>query len=385
MPQARMIEKLCGLPQSSCSDLALLSGLDQKLKLVIEDIEKATNHVHLEYYIYEPDTSGYELSAALIRAAKRGVKVRLLVDDVGSAAFLGKKGKALREELLQAGVELAVFHPSKIDIFARPLVNLRTHRKIIICDAKVGYLGGINITDTENERINPKSAYRDTHMRVRGPILRYLAYVFAEDWVYASGKLDMGAELFPAQSPGKYAAQVVASGPDASLGAIFYSMLSAINQAQSRVWLTTPYFVPPQPALAALEGAALKGLDLRILLPKRSDSFWVSMAASSYFQTLLARGAKIYLYEKMLHAKTLLVDDDYALVGTANFDNRSFFLNFELALVFYEGEIMQELETMFLQDLKHSKECLQESEQASPKSLWQRFAQALARLLSPLL
>lgn len=380
---SHMIEASCGIPPSSCSAVDVISGGDAALQAIVRQIGLAKHHVHLEYYIFEPDQSGRQLMDALLAALQRGVKVRLLVDDVGSARLMGRAGKALREQLLAAGGQLAAFHPTHFNLFLRPMLNLRTHRKIVVCDGCVGFTGGINITDDENERLFPQTAYRDTHLRLEGEAVRWLQYVFLENWAYASGEHKFEPAVFKTASAGEHAVHIVASGPDSSGQAIHQSVLHAIYSAQQRVWLTTPYFVPTDPAWYALLNAALRGVDVKILVPRRSDSFWVTMAARSYFKELCDAGAQVYEYTgPMLHAKTLVVDDNYGMVGTANFDNRSFLLNFEVCVVLYSQELAHKIAQMFTEDLRQSQQVTGEQD----KQPWHsRLLEAIARLFSPLL
>lgn len=380
---SRMIEANCGIPPSSCVSVQLINGGGATLQALLSDIAQTSEHVHLQYYIFEPDQTGEMLINALFEALQRGVHVRLLVDDVGSASFMGWRGQHLRTKFTAAGGQLAVFHPTRFDIW-KPMLNLRTHRKIVVCDGIVGFIGGVNVTDKENECLYPDTAYRDTHVRLQGAAVRWLQYVFTEDWAYASGQHVFEETVFlPECQPGEYAVHVVSSGPDNDNQAIHHSVLHAINVAQNRIWLTTPYFVPTEPTWYALLNAALRGVDVRILVPKRSDSFWVTMAARSYFKKLYQSKAKVYEYTgSMLHAKTLLVDDQYSMVGTANFDNRSFLLNFEVAVVFYGDELNQQLANMFEQDITQAQLVTRKSRHIRWYKLW---AEAIARLFSPLL
>lgn len=381
---SRMIEANCGIPPSSCVSVGIINGGAATLQSLLADIAQAQHHVHLEYYIFEPDRTGNSVISALIKALHRGVQVRLLVDDLGSSNFMGNAGIQLRHALTEAGGELAAFHPTRLDIW-KPMLNLRTHRKIVVCDGTIGYVGGINITDEQNEWVNKDTAYRDTHVRLQGGAVRWLQYVFLEDWAYTTKQYnyDEGSLFIANSTPGDYAVHVVASGPDSDNQAIHHSVLHAIHAAQHRVWLTTPYFVPTEPAWYALLNAALRGVDVRILVPKRSDSFWVTMAARSYFKKLYQAGAKVYEYTgAMLHAKTLLADDQYSMVGTANFDNRSFLLNFEISLAFYSTELNQQLADMFEHDCTQAQRVTHKSRRIRWYKQW---AEAIARLFSPLL
>lgn len=384
MQHSRLIETSCGIPLSSCQSVQLLNGGGATLHALLQQIEQAQQHVHLEYYIYEPDQSGTLLMDALIAALQRGVTVRLLVDGVGSFAFLRRKGRHLRAQFAQAGGQLAVFHPTHLGGMARPMLNLRTHRKIVVCDGVVGFTGGINITDAENEQLFPGHAYRDTHLRLQGAAVQWLQYVFLEDWAYASGQHEFEPGVFVEQmAPGPYPVHVTVSGPDSDGQAIHHSMLHAINSARQRILLTTPYFVPTEPAWYALFNAVLRGVQVRLLVPRRSDSFWVTMAARSYFDALCQAGVEVYEYAgPLLHAKTLVVDDQYGMVGSANFDNRSFLLNFETNVVVYSATFNQELADMFEQDLRHATRVARK-----PQDIrwYQKLAEACARLFSPLL
>ncbi len=382
LQHSRLIEAGCGIPPSSCSAIEIINGGGATLDALVQHIARAQAHVHLEYYIFDPDQTGQILVDALVAALQRGVKVRLLVDAVGSSDFLRRKGRAMRAQLVDAGGELQVFHPTRLDVW-RPMVNLRTHRKIVVCDGMVGFTGGINITDTENEKLFPDTAYRDTHLLLEGAAVRWLQYVFLQDWAYASGQHDFEDTIFPPVQPGRYAAHVVASGPDSSGQAIHHSVLHALGIAQERIWLTTPYFVPTEPTWYALINAAQRGVQVRILLPKKSDSRLVTMAARSHFQALCEAGAEVYEYDgPLLHAKTLVVDDSYSMVGTANFDNRSFLLNFEVAVVLYNPAFNQQLAHMFEHDLRKAEKV----KPCATRLVWyKQLSEAVARLMSPLL
>ena len=224
------------------------------------------------------------------------------------------------------------------------MVNFRSHRKIVVCDGRVGFTGGINVTDEENELVR-ENAYHDVHLRLEGPVVQWLQTVFVEDWAYASEKMpevtapDLDS-LLPEMEDGELPVQVVSSGPDNSYQPIYRAYLAAINAAEHRVWLTTPYFVPTESAINALTNAALRGVDVQILVPERSDSLFVTAAARSYYDDLIRCGVRVLEYkQRMLHSKTMLVDDNLAIIGTANFDYRSFFLNYEVCVVGY-GETL---------------------------------------------
>lgn len=376
-----LIERTCGLPMSSCHTAQFLRNGHATLTALIEAINGATQHIHLEYYIFEDGESGAAVMQALTQKAAQGVAVRLLVDAVGSPGVCSRRGKPFLQPLLDAGGEFAAFHPTRFDQH-RPLVNLRSHRKIAVIDGRIGFTGGINVCDTENERAMPDTAYRDTHLRMEGAVVSWLQYLFVQDWVYATEKSMVTGGLFCAHTPGPVATQVVASGPDSPMQAIHRAMIDAINEAEERVWLVTPYFVPTESAYTALSNAALRGIDVRLMVPRMSDSRVVTWAARSYYDELSNVGVQIYEYgPRMLHAKTLVIDHRLACIGTANFDCRSFMLNFELNVVLFNEAANRDLAAMFEED---TAQCTRVPRRRVVK-LPGRFAESFARLLSPLL
>ena len=379
---ARLIEEASGLPMSSAQSVDVLASGGATLDALLREIDGARGHIHLEYYIFEPDETGSRLLQALIAKARAGVKVRLLVDAIGSPKLLSRRHRRLLDEFRAAGGEFAVFHPARLDRL-RPLVNLRTHRKIVVIDGHTGFVGGINVTDDENEHIRPDHAYRDTHLLIRGGAVRWLQYVFLRDWHYAEGRPPAPDEdLLPEQAPGALPVQIVTSGPDSDTEAIHRAMIDALNMARERVWLATPYFVPTESALTALTNAALRGVQVKLMVPEKSDSRVVTAAARSYYKELQDAGVLVFEYhDRMFHAKTLVVDTLYGSVGSANFDNRSFRLNFEVMAVVMDRAFNQRLAEMFDDDLSHCK-LVPRDRRAPP---WQQLFEAVARLASPLL
>jgi cardiolipin synthase len=375
---ARLAQSTTGLPPITATRADLLVDGSAKYTALLEAIANARDHIHLEYYIYLPDRTGTALREALIERARAGVQVRLLLDAVGS----GRTKRKFLRPLVDAGAEVAWFHPMKLQWFwKRPWLNLRTHRKIVVIDGEIGFTGGINITDEEDERLR-NDAYRDLHLRLEGDIVRELQLVFIEDWAYATGQPPLRVH-HPAPRRGTISAQVLVSGPDSSWEAIHRVHVAAIHSAQRRVWLVTPYFVPGEAARMALTSAALGGLDVRLLVPKVCDSRLVTLAARSYFDELLEAGVKVHEYgPRMLHSKALLCDDDLAIVGSANFDHRSFRLNFEVSVLFRDKALATELESLVQGECNLAPRV--RADRAQP--LWStRLPEGLARLVSPLL
>ena len=378
----KLVTAASSFPISTADKVELLVGGAATFDSIMSAVRKAEKHIHLEYYIFEPDQTGMALLQALCDKAREGVKVRLLVDALGSKK-LSRKYYALLEE---AGGEFALFHPTKFGRRVRPVINFRSHRKIVVIDGCIGYTGGVNITDEEDRRILPE-AYHDVHVRLEGRVVGWLQTVFLEDWAYAldynrktePSNLD---ELMPDLPEGDQVVQVMVSGPDSDMEAIHRVHVGAIHAAHQRVWLTTPYFVPTEASMLALTNAALRGVDVCLLVPEKSDSRIVTAAARSYFDELISCGVKVFEYHRsMLHSKTMLVDDMVGIIGTANFDNRSFRLNYEVCAMVYGEMFTQKLAAQFLEDVKHARRV----GYARPQTFWQKLGDSIARLCSPLL
>ncbi|MBA3504074.1 MAG: cardiolipin synthase [Myxococcota bacterium] len=340
-------------------------------------VAAARHHIHLEYYIWAPDQIGTQLRDALVERARAGVQVRMIVDGTGSS----KLRRKFMAPLLAAGVEVARFNP--VGFFHRP--DFRTHRKIVVCDGNVGFTGGMNITDPQSALLS-KDYWRDTHVLITGIAVWPLQRLFIEDWYFASETAcPIDAQMFPAEeTPGEHLAQIIGSGPDSDAFAIHKVIFTAVNQCTTRCWLTTPYFVPDEALLTAIVTAALRDVDVRLIVPKKGDSRVVDLAARSYFPELLAAGVRVYEYEtRFIHAKTLVCDDDVAIIGTANLDNRSFRLNFEVAAVLVGDAPNTKLADAFTEDLGASREITRD--EFERQTFRRRLGQAGARLISPLL
>lgn len=380
---ARLGYQSCDNPLSTATSVDLLVDGAQTFEAIFSAIRKARDHVHVETYIYETDNIGTLMRDLLTEKAREGVTVRLLIDALGSAWA----GRRFFAPLLQAGGQVAFFHDTRIGRRVRPVINFRTHRKIVVCDGNVGFVGGVNITDDADERTNP-AAFHDVHLRVVGGAARWLQMVFLEDWVYTHNRpgsdVPVGdpQRIIPNIEPGPHYVQIVHSGPNDPRESIHRMQVAAINNATVRVWLTTPYFVPTPPAIMSLTSAAMRGVDVRVLVPQRSDSRFVSAAARSYFDELIAAGVKVWEFrERMLHSKTLLTDDDCSFVGTANFDPRGFRVNYEVCALVYGPVMAGRLARQFEADLAGAVQV--KAGRKSPR--WRSLFDAFARLFSPLL
>jgi cardiolipin synthase len=354
-------------------------GID-KYSDLLADIEAATKHINMEYYIWEPDQIGTRLRDALTERAKAGVEVRLHLDGVGSA----QAGKRFWRSLTEAGGKVVHFNRFAI---RRRSGNFRTHRKIVVIDGKIGYSGGMNITDVHTSEFSGDDAWRDTHLRLEGPAVRGLQIVFNEGWFDSTREILDGKNFFPAHEDVPDEApclQIVSSGPDENHNAVHKLLATSIFACTDRVYLTTPYFVPDPTTCDALTAAALRGADVRIVVPKKNDLKVIGAASRSYYPLLLDMGVRIFEYgPQMVHAKTLVVDDLLAVIGTANADNRSFRLNFEVVVATYDGPLCQRLVEEFERDLEKTVEVTAETLAAYGRP--RRLGQSFARLISPLL
>ncbi|MFO0694375.1 MAG: cardiolipin synthase [Polyangiales bacterium] len=369
-------------PPARCDSVRILPSGKECYASILEAIRAARHHVHLEYYIFEEGVVAEKLRDALVERAKAGVKVRLLLDGLGSRGL----PDSFLEPLEAAGGEVAWFLPIAFSRLRPRLVNFRTHRKIVICDGRVGFTGGMNVQDGHDEDASGALAWRDTQVRLEGDAVGALQLVFLEDWQFATGGVPHGDGYVHAPTgEGEHLVQIVASGPDPDAQfAIHKQYFAAIAGARERVFVSTPYFVPDEATVLALCTAARRGVDVRILVPARGDHRIVDAAARSYFPELLATGVRVFAYgPPVLHAKTLVVDRHYAAIGTANVDNRSFHLNFEVTAAVYSGEIADELATLFERDLAKAAEIT--GEQLEKQGLAERLFESAARLLSPIL
>ncbi len=355
---------------------------NQKFDSLIADIEKAEHHIHLVYYIVRDDDLGRRLIHALTEKAKQGVEVKFLYDHIGSSQLT----KRFFAEFLAAGGEAIAFFPSRIP-YINLKINYRNHRKLVIIDGLIGYIGGFNIGDEYLGLSKEFGYWRDTHLKVSGGAVLQMQAQFLMDWNLASGSmLELNEQYFPIreQPDGKIGMQLVASGPDSEYQQIKDSFIKLIYTAHESVCLQTPYFVPDESLMTALKVAANCGVDVRIMLPSRPDHFFVYWATNSYLGELLEAGVKCFMYEKgFLHAKTLVVDGKVASVGTANMDIRSFKLNFEMNAFIYDTKTARELKNIFETDMKDSYELT--LERYNERSLFNRLKESVSRLLSPIL
>ena len=354
---------------------ALFNG-DEIFPAMLEAIRQATESVHLLTYIYWQGAVSHQFGQELCAAAKRGVTVRLLVDAVGGA----KMSSSMVDELKQAGCTFAWYRPLRWYNIGR--FNNRTHRKVMVVDGRIGFTGGVGIAEVWTGHAQDPEHWRDDHFRIRGPAVRYLQGSFAVNWRQATGEVLVGAALFPdLPDAGNVRIVAVDAAPSVRISTIGFTYWLFFHAAREEIHITTPYYVPDPRLHLGLASAAQRGVKVTLLVPgPHIDSKLVSHASKTYYRLLLQAGVVIHEYQpSMIHTKTVTVDGEYALIGSPNFDTRSFGLNYEEALVVYDRSLTQTLNRSFDDDLSNSRQItLREVESWSP---WARVLNHLARLL----
>lgn len=357
----------------------LLNG-GEKFQALLKALEEASQHIHLSYFIFNEDEIGEDVLKILSRKVKEGVEVRVILDGLGSLSLSGK----LMKRMKTAGIQARWFFPLRFPYLTSKL-NLRYHRKIVVVDGSIGFIGGLNIGDEYLSRDSKLGFWRDTHLKLQGEAVRVIQAVFLNDWYFVSGEEMMAARYFPDNKVDQVLpVQILASGPDSKWSSILCSFFSTVTMAKQRICIATPYFIPEESLVMALKTAALSGLEVQLMVQGIPEHKLTYLAMKSYFEELLEAGVKIFQYMKgTLHAKILLVDDHLALVGSANMDRRSFFLDFEISAFIYEDSVTAELKNNFARDLKECREVI--AEEFRGRSLLEKYQESCARLFSPLL
>ena len=361
--------------------LEVLNDGSETFASLIDALRKAESFIHLEYYIFENDELGGKIADILKEKARSGVEVRFIYDDVGSWNLKRSFIRSLRD----AGVQVHCFMPVVFP-WLTSKINYRNHRKIVVIDGKVGYTGGLNIAD-RYLRGTKHGPWRDTHLKIEGTAVNMLQLTFLADWYFATGiqLKDKDKYLMVSDdSVGDTAVQIATSGPDSDWATIMQAYFAAITKATDHIYISTPYFMPGESLLTALKVAALSGIDVRIMLPSRSDSKIVYWASRSYIAELLEAKIKVYLYNKGFnHSKIITIDNRFSSIGTANMDNRSFEDNFEVTAMIYDRNMTDRLESRFLADLDG---CTRLTYRRwATRSRTDMFKESVARLFSPLL
>ncbi len=374
----RALSKLGRMPCLANNRVSLLVNGEATFDAIFRAIEQARDTVLVQFFIIHDDLLGRRLHDLLLRKAAEGVKIYVLYDRVGSHALPARYSQSLRE----GGVEIRAF-ATRRGWFNRFQVNFRNHRKIVVVDGVQGFLGGHNVGDEYLGARMPLSPWRDTHVQVTGPVLACLQESFAEDWYWAARKLPplILPETYPDNG---VLCQVLASGPADPQETCSLFFVDAIQAAQHRVWITSPYFIPDEAVFASLRLAVMRGVDVRILIPARPDHRIVYAASSLFAFEAVRAGVRMFRYQPgFLHQKVMLVDDDVAAIGSANLDNRSFRLNFEITLVTIDPGFAGTVESMLLEDFEQSREITLEDSRDTHRL--QQLGMRIARLISPIL
>ncbi len=367
---------------SFSSETKVLSNGQETFGEILRWLKTAKHHIHMEYYIVRHDDIGNQIKDVLIVRAKEGVKVRFLYDAVGAWQLSNQYIKELKE----AGIEVVPFGPVKIP-FLNNKFNFRNHRKIIVIDGNIGFVGGLNIGDEYLGKNPAFGFWRDTHLFVKGEAVRTLQLIFLQDWYYMTND-DFLTPGYLSPEPvieiNDGGVQMIAGGPDNELSVLKNLFFSMITSAQESVWVASPYFIPDEDIFSSLKIAALSGIDVRLLVPHKPDKRIVFHASRSYFPELLEAGVRIYEYQKgFMHSKIVIVDNELASIGTSNMDMRSFHLNFEVNAFLYKTNSTKSLVEEYLNDLEDSFELSHEEFQK--RHMGYRILESTSRLMSPLL
>jgi len=377
-----VLTRLARLPFFGGNRSRLLINGEVTFDAIFDAIGEATDYVLIQFYLVRNDTLGRQLRDRLVEASNRGVRIYFLYDRIGSNSLSDSYLRSLR----QAGVEAVVFRGSSRGRGHLFRVNFRNHRKIVVVDGHSAFVGGHNVGDeyignSPDPSLRP---WRDTHVEVCGPAVLGIQLAFIEDWYWMTGQIP-AIRTEPVRAEGAdQRILVLPSGPADVLDTCGLLFTELIHSARRRLWIVSPYFVPDDAVVSALQLAALRGVDVRIMLPERADQLLVFLAKFSYLEEALPLGIRFFCYQEgFLHQKVILVDDGITGIGTANLDNRSFRLNFEITLLFVDRQCVEDVETMLDADFSRCREMsLDEIQQ---RGFWFRLATRIARLFAPVL
>lgn len=375
----RAIRELSGLQLTRGNEAELLINGDSTFDSILEGVAGARHYVLFQFYMLHDDALGRRVKDALVERARAGVRVYVLYDEVGSAGLPNSYVQDLRD----VGVEVSSFRPTQ-GSRNRFQLNFRNHRKMVVVDGATGWVGGHNVGD-EYLGLDPDfSPWRDTHVKLTGPVVIQLQLVILGDWYWATRSLpELNWQPVPAPDSDTVA-MIVPFSPSSRFETAGLFFVAALQAARNRIWISAPYFVPDEAVIKALELAALRGVDVRIMTTGKADSLPVYLAAFHYMYQLRDLGIRFYSYEPgFLHEKVMLIDDEFSTVGTANYDNRSFRLNFEVTSLIVDRGFASEMEAMFEDDFAHSVELDPNTFRERP--IWWRLGVALSRLAAPVL
>jgi cardiolipin synthase len=371
---------LAGTPFVAGNRVSLLINGAATFEAIFAALEQAREYIIVQFFIIRDDALGRRLSDALIAKAQAGVRVYFLFDGIGCHDL----PNTYTERLRQYGVEAHAFSTTRYFV-NRFQLNFRNHRKIVIVDGCTAFIGGHNVSVQYLGLVPPLAPWRDTHIKVEGPAVGPIQIAFIEDWYWATGELPQIEWPQTVQADGtNMHCQVIASGPADEQETCSLFFVTFINAAQQRVWITTPYFIPDEAVFAALRLAVLRGVDVRILIPSRRDHYVVFMASTLYAYDAVRAGVQMFRYQPgFIHQKVLLIDDVAASIGSANLDNRSFRLNFEITVLTVDKDFAAQVEEMLTEDFMHATPIERGGYRRT--AYWKRFAMHLARLFAPIL
>jgi len=376
----KRLQMIGSLPLMEGNSAKLLIDGEATFDAILDAISTAENYILMQFYIFREDDIGAKIRDSLVAKSQEGVKVYLLLDNLGSMGLSEEFIKSMERE----GIKMRYVMNDEGEA-NRFQLNFRNHRKIVIVDGKRGFLGGLNIGDEYLGKDPKLTPWRDTHMEWRGPIVKCLQVPFAEDWRWATGELldNLDWEIKPEDVAGEVEALCLATGPADPFETCAMGFLTLIDGARDRIWLTTPYFVPDDKIVTALQMAAIRGVDVRVILPELSDSRLVYLSSFSYLKELEDAGVRFYRYQKgFLHQKVMIVDDSLSAIGSANLDNRSFRLNFEVIGIVSDTNFNAEVSRMLEADLAQSKPT--GADVLAEKSFGFRLGVRLSRMLAPI-
>ena len=379
LPLARLLNNSTYSAIFNGSDISIFTNGKDKFEALFKDIAAARYHIHLQYYIFQNDKIGHKVKDLLIKKAREGVKIRVLYDDVGS----WNTKNSFFEEMKKEGIKICSYLKVAFPLLTSK-VNYRNHRKIVVIDGKIGYMGGMNIADRYIDG-NKLGQWRDTHFRIIGPGVSGLQASFLLDWYSISNDLITGKEYYPVLPVySDIKMQIVMNGPTSRWQTLMQAFIFCISNAKKYIFIQTPYFLPTESLNNALQMAALSGIDVRLMIPKHSDTRSAQMATFSYLDKMLVSGVKVYLYDKgFLHSKILVVDDMLTCLGSSNFDFRSFEHNFEINAFVYQKDFAVKINELFIRDMQDCEEISYPIWRKRP--ITKRISESFMRLFAPLL
>lgn len=367
-----VVQSLTGVPFTRGNQVKLLMGGKATYASMLEAIAEARSYIYVQFYIVRDDNSGRKLRDALIEKARCGVRVNFLYDEIGSIKLADSFLDTMREE----SIEVSGFKTTR-GRNNRLQLNFRNHRKLFVVDGQTGFIGGHNLGD---EYVT----YRDTHLRIDGPAAQHIQLSFMKDWFWATEQVLQSNLIAEPHGDLGQAVSIVNTGPADKIPYCSLLFTTLINMSRERLWLTSPYFVPDDVMVRSLQAAAMRGVDVRIILPAKADQRLVELASFTYYANMTDSGVKLFRFkDRFMHQKVILVDNLVAGVGTVNLDNRSLYLNFEATGLVADDDFVAQVEKMLEDDLNLSEEVY--SCHFAEKPFWFRAAARVARLASPLL